>query len=493
MCMEPFTDGFRKPVKCPHCSVEICTQCSKRTMLMWASNPKCVACNKPWSSDTVDTLFTKAFRRGPLRQQTIQNLLEQERSLFPQTSQRIDAEVADKEYKITEASLQHRLLTLLGNRVELTDELVAKLRVSKARMVELSLRMSVTTRKPQAARQERIATKCPGTGCLGYLNLASNCALCGIHVCKTCNKNVGVEGKDNHECNTDDVASWALIKSECKMCPKCSTPVSKVDGCNQMWCTACNTAFDWVSGRVVNGPVHNPHYADFLRRGGMQGLQVVNVECVDGHLHYDDAMVMQGLLGLYWADGPLKHTVNHVINYVRNVLELVDGRYGRRAHAEPMYNPQSHEDLRRKVLLKQISQEQWASTLSARETVRTKKFRLFQLDEMLRAASVDLLNRLSNDVRHQCTQGNLVHGKQVCKRYYVSMREIHKYYVQCQMDVISDYSDKTLTTLLGVGAGNQWNVWLVASVTQWLAEFDDQTSKKNELLQFNETDEVMLT
>ena len=35
-----------------------------------------------------------------------------------------------------------------------------------------------------------------------------------------------------------------------------------------MWCTACNTGFSWRTGRVAEGPVHNPHYFQWLQTQG---------------------------------------------------------------------------------------------------------------------------------------------------------------------------------------------------------------------------------
>lgn len=37
-----------------------------------------------------------------------------------------------------------------------------------------------------------------------------------------------------------------------------------VKNCNQMFCTQCHTAFDWRTGKVDNGQIHNPHYYDYL-------------------------------------------------------------------------------------------------------------------------------------------------------------------------------------------------------------------------------------
>ena len=47
--------------------------------------------------------------------------------------------------------------------------------------------------------------------------------------------------------------------------------IHKIDGCAQMWCTECHTAFDWRSGRIETGRVHNPHYFEFKKRSREHG------------------------------------------------------------------------------------------------------------------------------------------------------------------------------------------------------------------------------
>jgi hypothetical protein len=38
---------------------------------------------------------------------------------------------------------------------------------------------------------------------------------------------------------------WATVASV-KRCPTCKTPIEKNGGCNNMYCTACGTAFQWT-------------------------------------------------------------------------------------------------------------------------------------------------------------------------------------------------------------------------------------------------------
>ena len=42
--------------------------------------------------------------------------------------------------------------------------------------------------------------------------------------------------------------------------------IHKTEGCNQMYCVMCHTAFDWNSLRIITGVIHNPHYFEYLNR-----------------------------------------------------------------------------------------------------------------------------------------------------------------------------------------------------------------------------------
>lgn len=117
---------------------------------------------------------------------------------------------------------------------------------------------------------------CPDSDCRGYLSTQWKCGLCNKYTCSKCNI---VKNDENHECNKDDVETALLLKNNTKPCPKCSTGIFKIDGCDQMWCTQCHTAFSWKSGQIQTR-VHNPHYYEWLRENNSNN----NVP-PDGNVH----------------------------------------------------------------------------------------------------------------------------------------------------------------------------------------------------------------
>ncbi len=116
---------------------------------------------------------------------------------------------------------------------------------------------------------------CPREDCRGFLNDKWLCGVCDLSVCRHCHVGLAEdetivenvpEGKRLHICDPDQVATARLLARDTKSCPTCKALISKIDGCDQMWCTQCQTAFSWQTGQVEEGRVHNPHYYEWQRR-----------------------------------------------------------------------------------------------------------------------------------------------------------------------------------------------------------------------------------
>jgi hypothetical protein len=122
--------------------------------------------------------------------------------------------------------------------------------------------LQMIVRNVEEVKEKReFIMNCQSAGCKGFLSTKYKCGLCEKYTCSSCL----LVKEEGHVCNADDISTVRMIREETKPCPKCSTRISKIDGCDQMWCVECKTAFSWKSGHIVNGTIHNPHYYDFLR------------------------------------------------------------------------------------------------------------------------------------------------------------------------------------------------------------------------------------
>jgi hypothetical protein len=153
---------------------------------------------------------------------------------------------------------------------------------------------------------------CPKQGCRGFLGADWKCSLCASHACKDCHEILGVGGDGGaegaaHVCREEDVATAKLIAADSKPCPKCSAMIHKVDGCDQMFCVQCHTAFDWRTGEVETGTIHNPHFFDMMRRmrGGAAALPRAPGDVICGGMpgltEIEEAVVNAGMGDREWA------------------------------------------------------------------------------------------------------------------------------------------------------------------------------------------------
>jgi hypothetical protein len=113
--------------------------------------------------------------------------------------------------------------------------------------------------------------KCAVGACEGFVGTNWVCGLCETKHCKDCREPKTTE--TDHVCDEEKRQTVAALVKEAKPCPKCAAMISKIDGCDQMWCTQCRTAFSWRTGAVESSHVHNPHYFEWMRRNGAGAQQ----------------------------------------------------------------------------------------------------------------------------------------------------------------------------------------------------------------------------
>lgn len=430
ICASEFTEKTKRPIDCPYCNQASCLACLKQCTLLWASQPKCAHCNKAFTSDFIDSVFAKGFRRGPLRLEAIKNLQEQEMSLLPATMIQLEDHLRRQEFYSYYTEYKNLLVVAMRNYSEPLD--VQRIADVHAKVLKTNVSLEKKTRTIKTS-------KCPGTGCNGYMQHGTACKLCGTKACRACNAtlkksdaaphvaddaamDVDAEG---HVCNEDDIKSWAAIQDSTVACPKCSARIQKISGCNQMWCTVkdCNTAFDWATGKIINGPLHNPHYHEYLRQnpnpavlaaqaapdiacqGPYEVMSNVRVNAVYQHFEplLRHAKFKPGTIDLVSikSDDPsefdseasaLEYYAYWTNQYLRAMTEIFDY-----FHEPEAYGPQSYVKLRMDYLQGHITKAKWASKLSHKETLRIKQSKLLQLRQMYQRTAADIFARLYSD------------------------------------------------------------------------------------------------
>ena len=252
ICAETTNGTSRKNVKCEFCDFTACITCCK-TFLLSETTAKCMAqeCNKEWTRQFITKTFGQTFVNKQLKEHREQILYDKERSLLPATQPIVEQKlyIAKLRKELTEIDVERRRLS--ERKRTIRDEIDRLLDYEpEARVV--------------------FTRACPSTECRGFLSTQLKCGLCNIWACSECHEIKGTTKDAEHVCNPDTVATTKLLASDTKACPTCHTNIHKIDGCDQMWCTMCHTAFSWRTGKIET-KIHNPHYYEFMRKQSATG------------------------------------------------------------------------------------------------------------------------------------------------------------------------------------------------------------------------------
>jgi hypothetical protein len=243
------------------------------------------------------------------------------------------------------------------------------------------------------ARTIHFIKACPAPDCRGFLSTQWKCGLCGIFVCSKCHEIKGLLHDTNHECNPDMVETAKLLAKEVKPCPSCASLIYKVNGCDQMWCTQCQTPFSWSSGKVVKGTIHNPHYFEFVRTntdvaprtigdipcGGLPDIREINQAC-------------KNLFGNRALTVAQKKELENLTGYMSVVFRCI-AEVPAYLQQHRVDDIQDNEDLRVKYLLKDIDDKKFKQQLQIREKRNDKKRSFYQVYDMVQMAGAMVLQR----------------------------------------------------------------------------------------------------
>ena len=264
ICVEPYNktvleDGNQhrtgNKITCGKCNFSSCTHCTKRFILESNNDAHCMSCKHPWDREFMISNFTRVFINKEYKNHREKTLCEKEKALMPATMKMIERENEISE--IHEAKQRFR-------------------REMEEKLYEFDVKIwNLEHSSGKCKKKNKFIKSCPVENCNGFLSSQWKCGICSTYTCKCCHEVIGKRQKlsngelselPEHTCNEDNVKTAMLLAKECKNCPKCAAPIYKIDGCNQMWCVECNTAFDWRTSEIITGNFHNPHYYEWVRQ-----------------------------------------------------------------------------------------------------------------------------------------------------------------------------------------------------------------------------------
>lgn len=260
VCCEKFNRSNRKAIVCQNCDEDegfiACQSCCRQYILDSPNEPKCMSCKTTWDREFMCDNFTKSFIAKELKEHRENIFYEKQVARLPETQN-------DAKKAILIESLEQQK-NLIQDKIR---KLHAELNILKQDRVNICNTIADTLYNSTKDTQNthNFSFKCPIENCNGYLDSKYVCGICDKKICKDCFE----EKLEDHECDPEKKETVKMIKKDTKPCPKCAEMIFKIDGCDQMYCIKCHTAFSWKTGEIENKHIHNPEYFRFLRENNM--------------------------------------------------------------------------------------------------------------------------------------------------------------------------------------------------------------------------------
>ncbi len=254
--------------------------------------------------------------------------------------------------------------------------------------------IDVIAEQAKIQKRHQFVAACPKEACRGFLSSAYKCGTCEDYFCSKCRTHIGTERDPTHECDPALLATIQAILADSKPCPSCGTAISRVSGCDQMYCTQCDTPFSYKTGeRVTSGPIHNPHYFQRMAALGANAPAAAdNDPCGDGALRrrfdlvcnnktvvntlHENAykLPMPSMLSLHY----LQYTLADVRD--RMIVAYPDPR-----------TPPNYEALRVRYMLNDFTEKELKQRLATEDTQRSRDL---EIRAILETAVLLLLDTL---------------------------------------------------------------------------------------------------
>lgn len=468
ICCEKFNLTIRKKIKCNFCDVEICLKCNKRYLLGINGDSHCMSCKNKWDRKYLNSILPKNFITKDLVNVKKKFLFDTEKSRFPDTMpfviNYLKIPEMNKEIYLIQKKADNILKEYYSLRKEsskLTKEIYSlitgkdsnsdfpdKLEEIKTKRFDLDKKANATindywynnrkiysikynikrfkkalppTNQEQVTEKRKFVQKCQKEGCRGFLSSQWKCAICQEWTCPKCLEVIGSDKNVEHVCKQENLESAKLIKKETRPCPKCATPIFKINGCDQMFCTQCKTPFSWNSGKIINGVIHNPHFFQWQRENGGTGP-------INPHAHC-------GGLPRYWDFYRSIRSHSSNINNIREYSLIFENFvHFQNTQLIPLRNKlqreQDNKVLRMLYLAGEKTEKNFKTTLIKRFNKRNKEKEILDVWTLLATVFIENINAMAIAVHYKDIIEKLKTCNRVRKYVNKELNTISKTYSQ---------------------------------------------------------------
>ena len=447
VCCEYYNKSTRAEVKCcfGDCNFGACKSCVRKYLLSSTNDPHCMNCKKSWNQDFMAMNLNRSFVSKEYKETRMDLLLEKEMSKMPQTM-----EAAQRERDIEN---ERKEIAKIDDEIQQLTFQIGALNKQKRQNRERIFRLRNISEKEKGEKRKFIMP-CPGNDCRGFLSSQYKCEMCEMYTCPKCLVIIGPNKNCEHTCNEDMVKSAELIKQETKPCPSCGTRISKISGCNQMWCTNCHVAFSWSTGTIDNGPVHNPHFYEYQKTVDANGVAPRNPgDVVCGGLC--NIYTLRTTMNTKFSRTSFYHENRSKINNLNNIIQSLH-RVGLHISEVllPQYREQArdidhNESLRVEYILKKKSKEELRSTIYQRDFTRQKNKELLYIMELINVSLIEIFAQIVTS-KNECAS-----FVTELENYLEQIKTLFKYCNE-QLETISVSYNRSVPTLLYCEVENKY-------------------------------------
>jgi hypothetical protein len=410
-----------------------------------------MSCRNGWTRETLVDNFTQKFVSQTYKARRENLLCEREKSLMPATQVYVEIEkeirslskhIAElKAVVVTETQKYNKIsninLAVLAVEHDLPSEFRASILRHKMLADQLKIIHTINDdighlewtqnvfmnhlhggNVEQEKRQ--FVRACPAADCKGFLSTAWKCGLCDNWTCPECHEVKGPNKDAPHTCDPNNVATAQLLARDSRGCPKCAAMIFKINGCDQMYCTQCHTAFSWRTGRIEMGVIHNPHYYEYRRAHGGMPRNPLDIPC--GGFPQWSTITQE----ISTKDSRFQTIANAHMAYGH--MGWVIERYRVNMNAD-------NRDLRIKLMIGDFGEDEFKRKIQQREKARQRKTDIFHVIEMLRTVLTDLFQEFGQKKSIDILDTSL---KELKNHYNDTLDKVSFRYGKCAVPKLRD-------------------------------------------------------